>query len=65
MPKVVIITGPGFQDHDVVYTYYRAKEEGRGRQHTRNQPPLHAGGYGSALSSVAPKSASTRPAPPS
>src|SRR5260221_6142846 len=28
MPKVVIITGPGFQDHDVVYTYYRAKEEG-------------------------------------
>lgn len=28
MSKVVIITGPGFQDHDVVYTYYRAKEEG-------------------------------------
>ena len=28
MPKVVIVTGPGFQDHDVVYTYYRAKEEG-------------------------------------
>jgi protease I len=28
MRKVVIITGPGFQDHDVVYTYYRAKEEG-------------------------------------
>ena len=28
MRKAVIITGPGFQDHDVVYTYYRAKEEG-------------------------------------
>lgn len=24
----VIITGPGFQDHDVVYTYYRLLEEG-------------------------------------
>src|SRR4051794_33655550 len=24
----VIITGPGFQDHDVVYTYYRLIEEG-------------------------------------
>lgn len=24
----VIITGPGFQDHDVVYTYYRCLEEG-------------------------------------
>jgi protease I len=28
MRKLVIITGPGFQDHDVVYTYYRSKEEG-------------------------------------
>lgn len=28
MRKAVIITGPGFQDHDVVYTYYRLKEEG-------------------------------------
>lgn len=28
MPNVVIITGPGFQDHDVVYTYYRFLEEG-------------------------------------
>jgi protease I len=28
MPTAVIITGPGFQDHDVVYTYYRLKEEG-------------------------------------
>jgi protease I len=28
MRKLIIITGPGFQDHDVIYTYYRAKEEG-------------------------------------
>lgn len=28
MRTAVIITGPGFQDHDVVYTYYRLKEEG-------------------------------------
>jgi protease I len=29
MPKnAVIITGPGFQDHDVIYTYYRLAEEG-------------------------------------
>jgi protease I len=28
MNSAVIITGPGFQDHDVVYTYYRLKEEG-------------------------------------
>lgn len=26
--NAVIITGPGFQDHDVVYTYYRLREEG-------------------------------------
>jgi protease I len=26
MPHAVIITGPGFQDHDVVYTYYRLRE---------------------------------------
>ena len=26
--SAVIITGPGFQDHDVVYTYYRLIEEG-------------------------------------
>jgi protease I len=26
MPRAVIITGPGFQDQDVVYTYYRLKE---------------------------------------
>lgn len=28
MHRAVIITGPGFQDHDVVYTYYRLKEAG-------------------------------------
>lgn len=30
MPRLraVIPTGPGFQDHDVVYTYYRLKEAG-------------------------------------
>ncbi len=26
--SAAIITGPGFQDHDVVYTYYRLLEEG-------------------------------------
>ncbi|MEQ1977440.1 DJ-1/PfpI family protein [Xenorhabdus sp. SGI240] len=26
--KVVIITGPGFQDHDLIYSYYRSIEEG-------------------------------------
>lgn len=28
MYRAVIITGPGFQDHDVIYAYYRFKEEG-------------------------------------
>ena len=28
MTRAVIITGPGFQDHDVIYTYYRVKEAG-------------------------------------
>lgn len=28
MPSAAIITGAGFQDHDVVYTYYRLIEEG-------------------------------------
>jgi protease I len=28
MLRAIILTGPGFQDHDVVYTYYRLKEEG-------------------------------------
>jgi protease I len=26
--RAVIPTGPGFQDHDVIYTYYRLKEAG-------------------------------------
>jgi protease I len=26
MPQAVIITGPGFQDQDVIYTYYRLRE---------------------------------------
>ena len=26
MTRAVIVTGPGFQDHDVIYTYYRALE---------------------------------------
>lgn len=26
--RIAIITGPGFQDHDLVYTYYRSLEEG-------------------------------------
>src|SRR4030042_411341 len=28
MKRAVIITGPGFQDHDVIYSYYRLREEG-------------------------------------
>lgn len=28
MFRAVIVTGPGFQDHDVIYSYYRLKEEG-------------------------------------
>jgi protease I len=28
MPRAVILTGPGFQDHDVIYTYYRLLGEG-------------------------------------
>ena len=28
MLRVVIVTGDGFHDHDVVYSYYRLKEEG-------------------------------------
>lgn len=27
-PRAVILTGPGFQDHDVIYTYYRLRGEG-------------------------------------
>ena len=28
MINAVIVTGPGFQDHDVIYTYYRSLEAG-------------------------------------
>ncbi len=28
MSRAVILTGPGFQDHDVIYTYYRLLGEG-------------------------------------
>lgn len=28
MTRAVIVTGPGFQDHDVIYTYYRSLEAG-------------------------------------
>jgi len=28
MPRAVILTGPGFQDHDVIYAYYRLLGEG-------------------------------------
>jgi protease I len=27
-PRAVILTGPGFQDHDVIYCYYRCLEQG-------------------------------------
>ena len=27
-PRAVILTGPGFQDHDLIYCYYRFLEEG-------------------------------------
>ncbi len=27
MFSAVIVTGSGFQDHDLIYTYYRLKEE--------------------------------------
>jgi putative intracellular protease/amidase len=26
-PRAVILTGPGFQDHDVIYCYYRCLEQ--------------------------------------
>ena len=27
-PRAVLVTGPGFDDHDVIYCYYRLEEEG-------------------------------------
>lgn len=47
--NAVIITGPGFQDHDVVYTYYRLREEGwHVDVATKNAAPAH-GKYGVPL----------------
>jgi protease I len=49
MPRAVIITGPGFQDHDVVYSYYRLKEEGYDVDvATKNAMPV-TGKYGVPL----------------
>jgi protease I len=50
MPRsAVIITGPGFQDHDVIYTYYRLREEGWDADiATRDALPA-AGKYGVPL----------------
>ena len=50
MPRnAVIITGPGFQDHDVVYTYYRLLEEGWAVDvATKNAAPV-TGKYGVPL----------------
>lgn len=50
MPRsAVIITGPGFQDHDVVYTYYRLLEENwQVDVATKNAAPV-AGKYGVPL----------------
>lgn len=45
-PKAVIITGPGFQDHDVVYTYYRSKEEGYEIDIATSDGGLVVGKYG-------------------
>jgi protease I len=45
----VIVTGPGFQDHDVIYTYYRLlEEEWEVDVATRNGDPV-TGKYGVPL----------------
>ena len=50
MPKsAVIITGPGFQDHDVIYTYYRLREEGWDADVATNGGAPVAGKYGVPL----------------
>ena len=49
MTSAVIITGPGFQDHDVIYAYYRLLEEGWAADiATRDALPA-AGKYGVPL----------------
>jgi protease I len=49
MHRSVIITGPGFQDHDVVYTYYRLKEEGYYVDVATKDAAAVAGKYGVRL----------------
>lgn len=44
--RVVIITGPGFQDHDVVYAYYRSREEGHDVEVCTKGGELVTGKYG-------------------
>lgn len=44
--RTVIITGPGFQDHDVVYTYYRCKEENIDVDIATKEGELVTGKYG-------------------
>lgn len=47
--SAAIITGQGFQDHDVVYTYYRLREEGWNADvATKNGAPV-TGKYGVPL----------------
>ena len=43
MVNSVIITGPGFQDEELIYPYYRLKEEGYQVDvlHTANMVCLH------------------------
>lgn len=49
MRNAVIITGPGFQDHDVIYTYYRLKEEGYGVNIATKEGKAVIGKYGVPL----------------
>lgn len=44
--RIVIITGPGFQDHDVVYTYYRAIEDGHDVRIATKEGQKVTGKYG-------------------
>ncbi len=44
--RIAIVTGPGFQDHDVVYTYYRSIEDGHDVQITTKDGEKVVGKYG-------------------
>ncbi len=44
--RTVIITAQGFQDHDVVYSYYRCKEEGYDVDIATKDGELVVGKYG-------------------